>query len=61
MDIVTVQFEEKLMIDIRGQGVSIIAFETIEHGNIKFGIEAPRSIRVNREEIQLSLETVEKK
>ncbi|MBA2655446.1 MAG: carbon storage regulator [Tatlockia sp.] len=52
MDIVTINFEEKLVIDIRGQGVTLVAFQTLEPGNVKFGIDAPRSMRVNRQEVQ---------
>lgn len=56
MDIVTVKFEEKLIIDIRGQGVTLVAFQTLEHGNIKIGVDAPRCLRVNRAEVQSRLE-----
>lgn len=51
MDIVTVDFEEPLVINISGHPVKIITFKTLEHGNVKFGVEAPRSINVHREEI----------
>ncbi|MDR3442971.1 MAG: carbon storage regulator [Legionella sp.] len=51
MDIVSLQFEEPLMININGTTVKILAFKTQEHGNIKFGVEAPRSLNVHREEI----------
>ncbi|WP_133127225.1 carbon storage regulator [Legionella nagasakiensis] len=51
MYIITVPFEEPLIIDINGELVQIVAFKTQEHGNIKFGINAPRSINVHREEI----------
>ena len=51
MNIVTVPFETPLIFSIDGEIVQIIAFKTQEHGNIKFGIEAPRSINVHREEI----------
>ncbi len=61
MDIVTINFEEKLVIDIRGQGVTLVAFQTLEHGNIKFGIDAPRNLRVNREEVQCRMEEGDKK
>ncbi len=56
MDIVTINFEEKLVIDIRGQGVTLVAFQTLELGNVKFGIDAPRSLRVNRAEVQSRME-----
>lgn len=51
MDIVSLQFEEPLMININNTMVKILAFKTQEHGNIKFGVEAPRSVNVHREEI----------
>lgn len=51
MDILSLEFEKPLMINIAGSLVKILAFKTLEHGNIKFGVEAPRSINVHREEI----------
>lgn len=51
MNIVTIPFEEPLTININGQKVQVVAFKTLEHGNIKFGVQAPRSIQVHREEI----------
>ncbi len=51
MDILTVSFEDPMIIDISGKKVKLIAFKTQEHGNIKFGVEAPRSVNVHREEI----------
>ena len=51
MDIINVDFEEPLTLIIAGQKIQLIAFKTLEHGNIKFGIEAPRTVQVHREEI----------
>jgi len=51
MNIITLPFEEPLFICVEGEIVRVIAFKTQEHGNIKFGVEAPRSINVHREEI----------
>ena len=51
MNIVTIPFEEPLIISVDGEVIQLIAFKTLEHGNIKFGVEAPRSINVHREEI----------
>ncbi|MBA2651581.1 MAG: carbon storage regulator [Tatlockia sp.] len=51
MNIVTIPFEEPLTVSIKGSTIQIIAFKTLEHGNIKFGVQAPRSIEVHREEI----------
>ena len=51
MDIISLQFEEPLIIRIADSVVKILAFKTQEHGNIKFGVDAPRTINVHREEI----------
>lgn len=51
MDIISLQFEEPLIIRIADTVIKILAFKTQEHGNIKFGVEAPRTINVHREEI----------
>ena len=51
MDIITIEFEEPLIFTVAGERVKLIAFKTLEHGNIKFGVQAPRSINVHREEI----------
>lgn len=51
MNIVMLSFEEPLIFNVNGETVQVIAFKTQEHGNIKFGVEAPRSINVHREEI----------
>jgi carbon storage regulator len=56
MNIVTVAFEEPLTVCIRGETVQIIAFKTQEHGNIKFGVRAPRTINVHREEIYRAIQ-----
>ncbi|MFC3909288.1 carbon storage regulator [Legionella dresdenensis] len=59
MDIVNVAFEEPLVIRINDEIVQVIAFKTLEHGNIKFGVEAPRSIKVHREEIYQAIKQKE--
>ena len=51
MNIVTVSFEETLYISLNSEIVKLVAFKTPEHGNVKFGVQAPRSINVHREEI----------
>ena len=51
MNIITISFEEPLIIAVNNELVQLVAFKTQEHGNIKFGIEAPRSVNVHREEI----------
>ncbi|ARG97668.1 carbon storage regulator [Legionella micdadei] len=51
MNIVTIPFEVPLTVCVKGELVQIVAFKTLEHGNVKFGVQAPRSIEVHREEI----------
>jgi carbon storage regulator len=51
MDIINLQFEEPIIIRIADTVVKILAFKTQEHGNIKFGVEAPRTVNIHREEI----------
>lgn len=60
MDIMTVNFEEKLTFRIKGEEIQLIAFKTPEHGNVKFGVEAPRSVKVHREEIYHAIKEKEK-
>lgn len=55
MDIIYLPFEQKLIVELKGEKVEILTFETLEHGNIKFGITAPRTISVHREEIHASI------
>lgn len=51
MEIINLPFEQTLTFKVSGETVEVIAFKTLEHGNIKFGVQAPRSINVHREEI----------
>lgn len=51
MDIVNVEFEKELKLTLNKQEVTLICFKTDEHGNIKFGVNAPRQVAVNRQEI----------
>lgn len=53
MDIVKVPFESKLILVINNQEIKLTAFLTAEQGNIKIGIDAPRGIAVDREEIYI--------
>lgn len=59
MDIITLPFEEALTIQLGGEKVQIIAFKTLEHGNVKFGVEAPRAVKVHREEIYYAIKEKE--
>ncbi len=60
MDIMSLSFEEPLIISIKDKVVKLIPFKTPEPGNIKFGIEAPRSINVHREEIFQAIQSKQK-
>ena len=51
MDIINIEFEKPLTIKLNGEKVSLTVFRTDEHGNIKFGVNAPRSMKIDREEI----------
>lgn len=51
MEIINIPFEKPLTLVINGQHVDVTLFKTVEHGNIKFGINAPRNLGVDREEI----------
>lgn len=60
MDIVSINFEEPLTLIVQGQPVKIMTFKTQEHGNVKFGVQAPRAIQVHREEIYHAIKQKEK-
>lgn len=60
MDILMVPFEEPLILKFNEHLIKIVTFRTPEHGNIKFGIDAPRSVKVNREEVYLAEQMKEK-
>lgn len=51
MDIVNVEFEKELKLTVNKQEVRLLCFKTDEHGNVKFGVNAPRQVAVNRQEI----------
>jgi carbon storage regulator len=51
MNIINIAFEEKLYIYVGNDKIELVAFKTLEHGNVKFGVNAPRSVQVHREEI----------
>lgn len=51
MNIVSISFEEPLIITVKGEIVQLVAFRTNEHGNIKFGVQASRKVNIHREEI----------
>ena len=59
MQILNLSFEEPLILTIKDVKIKIFAFKTLEQGNIKFGVEAPRSISVHREEIYNAIKNKE--
>ncbi|KTD63927.1 carbon storage regulator [Legionella spiritensis] len=60
MEIINISFEEPLTIIMNGETIRVVAFKTMEHGNIKFGVKAPRSVKVHREEIYHAIQRKEK-
>lgn len=60
MNIITITFEERLTFCVNGDLINLIAFRMPEHGNIKFGVDAPRTIKVHREEIYDAIKSKEK-
>lgn len=59
MKILSIDFEETLTICVQGEVIQIVAFKTLEHGNVKFGVNAPRTIKVHREEIYQAIKSKE--
>lgn len=51
MEILTLEFEKEMKLYVNKHEVTLKCFKTDEHGNIKFGVDAPRTISVDREEI----------
>ena len=52
MEIRTVAFESELVITLENnQKVVITPFKTHEPGNFKLGIDAPKEVSINRQEI----------
>ena len=51
MKILTIPFEEHFYIQMGAEQIKLVTFATTEPGNIKFGIEASREVKVHREEV----------
>lgn len=51
MEIINIPFEQIYTIEVYGQPIQITLYKTTENGQVKFGITAPRQVKVNREEI----------
>lgn len=60
MDIITLAFEEPLIVSIQGTAVKVLAFKTEDHKLVKFGVQAPRDINVHREEVYLAIKEKER-
>lgn len=54
MEIHSIEFEKPFTLLIQNQTIQVTIFVTDEHGNVKFGIDAPRGVAVNREEIHFA-------
>jgi carbon storage regulator len=61
MRIMQVPFEEPIIIQVGNEMVQLVAFKTQEHGNIKFGVNASRSVNIHREEIYNAIKAKETK
>ena len=57
MDIVNLAFKESLILLIDDKIIKLTLYLTLEEGNVKFGVEAPRSVEIHREEIYQALKT----
>ena len=51
VEIIEIGREKTLIIDYRGQIIQLRIFSETHHGQVRFGIEAPLGVLVNREEI----------
>ena len=51
MQIINLTFNTHITLRSARGDVVVSAIETAEQGNIKFGIDAPREVAINREEI----------
>ena len=55
MEIFMVDFESPFTLELQGKKVTITPFKERDPNIIKLGIDAPKSMTVNREEIHLQL------
>lgn len=51
MKIITISFEEPLFIELYGEKIDLRVFKTLESEQVKWGINAPRTVQVHREEV----------
>jgi sRNA-binding carbon storage regulator CsrA len=50
MELRNLPFEQAMTLRINNQDVEITVFKTCDDSNIKFGINAPPSVQIDREE-----------
>ena len=51
MDLINLQYNESFEMDVKGERVKVTLFKNKDNsGDFTFGIEAPKSISINREE-----------
>jgi len=55
MEILTVDFENHALLEINGELVKITPFKERESYIVKIGVDAPKNMVVNREEIHKAL------
>jgi len=55
MEILMVDFEDHALLNINGELVKLTPFKERDPNIIKVGVDAPKSMTVNREEIHLQL------
>ena len=55
MEILNVTFEDTAIIEINGIKVGLTPFKEHDESVIKIGVDAPKSLTVNREEVQKQL------
>ncbi len=51
MKVLTINFNEKIIVNRQGQLITLVPRETPHYGDISFAINAPRTVLVNREEV----------
>lgn len=51
MELIYIEFEKNLVIERGNMKITLTPFETLTYGTVSLGVEAPRSVAVNREEI----------
>ena len=58
MDIITEELGKNLIMTYKGETIQINLFE-MKEGQVKLGIDAPKGISVDREEMRKNLKTID--